>query len=422
MRYKKAYNEYLKEWMFIKKHPSGLEIIIYPMKDHAETYAIFGSCYGSIDNCFRIEGEKEFVTVPDGIAHFLEHKLFENEDGDAFERYAKTGASANAYTSFDKTCYLFSCTDNFEASLEILLDFVQSPYFTKQTVDKEQGIIGQEIRMYDDSPQWQANINLMKALYSSHSVRRDIAGTVESIAQITPEMLYRSYDVFYNLNNMVLCVAGNVTPEQVLTVADRMLKKSPKVRIERKYAMEKDSAYQEYIEAKLPVPTPVFTIGYKENADYRRNEKDMVKTDILMEVVAGRASPLYKRIIEEKLINGEFEYEYFEGPVYASIIFSGESDDLERLADVLDEEIDKIRRKGISDKAFKAAQRLVYGRYAGIFGNAEDVTNLLVDACFAGRDLFKYVDAAAQMQKSDIEKRLSIALRKEGRSISVVKN
>ena len=174
-------------------HPSGLKIFVYPKENNNSTYAVFGTRYGSIDTCFQSTEDREPNKVPAGIAHYLEHKLFESEDGDAFARYAKTGASANAYTSFDKTCYLFSCTENVYESLEILLDFVQSPYFTEQTVKKEQGIIGQEIRMYDDDPQWRVMFNLLRAMYHTHPVKIDIAGTVESIAEITPELLYKSY-------------------------------------------------------------------------------------------------------------------------------------------------------------------------------------------------------------------------------------
>ena len=175
------------------KHQSGLDIYVYPKEGYKSSYAIFGTKYGSINTCFSVDG-KEKITVPDGIAHYLEHKLFESEEG----------ANANAYTSFEKTCYLFSCTDKLEQSLEILLDFVQSPYFTAQTVAKEQGIIGQEIKMYDDDPNWRVMLNMLEGMYKNHPVRIDIAGTVESIAQITAEKLYEVYNVIYNLKNMAL--------------------------------------------------------------------------------------------------------------------------------------------------------------------------------------------------------------------------
>jgi predicted Zn-dependent peptidase len=213
-----------------QKHPTGLDIYVAPKSGYSSQYAIFGTKYGSIDNLFK-EGEKS-TAVPEGIAHFLEHKLFESEDGDTFSRFAKTGASANAYTSFDRTCYLFSCTSEFRASLEILLDFVQKPYFTKKTVQKEQGIIGQEIKMYDDDPNWQVFFGLLRSLYHAHPVKTDIAGTAQSIAQITPELLYKCYQSFYNLNNMVLCVAGDVDPSLVLEVADTLLKPAPALAVQ----------------------------------------------------------------------------------------------------------------------------------------------------------------------------------------------
>ena len=184
---------------------------------------MFATNFGSIDTvCPPIDGG-EPVKVPDGTAHFLEHKLFENEDGDAFARYAETGADANAFTSFDKTAYLFSCTDRFADSLEILLDFVQNPYFTEKTVKKEQGIIGQEIKMYEDSPSWRVMFGLLDALYAKHGVKIDIAGTVDTIAGITPELLYTCYHSFYNPANMVLVVCGDVTAGQVLGVCDKVL-------------------------------------------------------------------------------------------------------------------------------------------------------------------------------------------------------
>ena len=173
------------------KHPSGLTMLLCPMLGYSTAYATFTANVGSVDTGFKTQDDDAFVDVPEGIAHFLEHKMFENEDGDAFAKYAKTGASANAYTSFDKTAYLFACTDRFEESLEILLDFVRRPYFTKESVQKEQGIIGQEIRMYDDDGEWRVQFNLLQALYHNHPVRIDIAGTVESIAEIDDQLLYR---------------------------------------------------------------------------------------------------------------------------------------------------------------------------------------------------------------------------------------
>ena len=195
--------------------PNGLQIYIMEKPQYSSSYAIYGTRYGSIDTKFS-KDDSEMITVPEGIAHYLEHKLFEGEDGDAFSKYAKTGASANAFTSFDRTCYLFSCSDNFYENLDILLNFVQSPYFTKENVEKEQGIIGQEIRMYDDNPGWRVMFNLLKGMYHTHPVRIDIAGTVESIAQIDADLLYKCYETFYNPANMFICLVGNIDTDKTL--------------------------------------------------------------------------------------------------------------------------------------------------------------------------------------------------------------
>ena len=226
MNYEKqlVVNERTGEKYYYIKHPSGLSIYVMEMEGYNTAYALFGTKYGSINTTFKTKKDADYVTVPEGIAHFLEHKLFENEDCDVFELYAKTGASGNAYTSFNKTAYLFSCTSNFKESLSILLDFVQKPYFTQATVDKEQGIIGQEIKMCEDNPYRAVLFNLLKAVYYKHPIRIDIAGTVESIAKIDADLLYRCYNTFYNLHNMVLSVAGNCKVDDVLEVADKLLK------------------------------------------------------------------------------------------------------------------------------------------------------------------------------------------------------
>ncbi|MFR5876979.1 MAG: EF-P 5-aminopentanol modification-associated protein YfmH, partial [Eubacterium sp.] len=200
MDIKEIKSDILDEKYFEMNHPTGLKIYVFPKDNYKSAYAIFGTKYGSIDTRFKRSDSDTWTEVPEGIAHFLEHKLFESEDLDAFERYAKTGASANAYTSFDKTCYLFQCSDNFKESLKILLDFVQNPYFTEQTVQKEQGIIGQEITMYLDVAGWMSTFNLLRCFYHKHPVRIDIAGTVDSIAEITDKLLYDCYNTYKSLS------------------------------------------------------------------------------------------------------------------------------------------------------------------------------------------------------------------------------
>ena len=223
---KEVKSERLGDSYYVLEHKSGLTVKLYPKRGHNSTYAIFGTKFGSINTKFKFTEKNEIVTVPDGIAHYLEHKLFESEDGDAFKKYAKTGASANAYTSFDMTGYLFSCTENFEESLKILIELVQTPYFTDETVKKEQGIIGQEIKMYQDDPSWRVMFNLYRAMFHEHPVKVEIAGSVESIAKINPDNLYDCYNHFYNLNNMALCIAGKIDLDSTVKLIDSLVKPS----------------------------------------------------------------------------------------------------------------------------------------------------------------------------------------------------
>ena len=289
-------NERLGEQYIRVVHPSGLTILLCPMPDFATTYALFGTNYGSVDNCFKTDPEAEFIKLPDGIAHFLEHKLFESEDGDAFSLFAETGASANAYTSFDKTCYLFSCTDAFIPSLKALLTFVQAPYFTQQTVEKEQGIIGQEIRMYEDSPGWQVTFQLLEALYHDNPVKVDIAGTVESIAQIDADLLYRCYHTFYNLSNMVLSIAGKFDPDEALAVIEENLKPAEPKSIFFPPYTEPAEPVTSFAQREMDVSMPLFQLGFKippeeEPAAFLRQQYEL---EMLHELLAGTTSSFYE--------------------------------------------------------------------------------------------------------------------------------
>ena len=405
------------------KHSSGLKIFIYPKENNSSTYAVFGTKYGSIDMCFKTSEDREAHTVPAGIAHYLEHKLFESEDGDAFERYAKTGASANAYTSFDATCYLFSCTENVYETLEILLDFVQSPYFTEQTVKKEQGIIGQEIRMYDDDPQWRVLFNLLGALYQNHPVKTDIAGTVESIAKITPELLYQCYGTFYNLNNMALSVAGNVDVNKVLNLCDKILKTSKPVSVDRIFEKEPIEIVKSRVEQKLSVAAPIFEFGFKEESGKNHlTVKEIAETEILLNSLASDASPLFRRLLDAGLINeSSFSYEYFEGPGYASVIFSGESKDPDAVAKEIKKEIMQIRENGLDKAAFERSKKAVYGRIVSSFNSVDYLANAMVADAFAGRDLFSYINSVAAADIQSVQNRLNVQLRPEYSALSVVK-
>ena len=388
------------------EHSSGLTVYILEKPQYNSAYAIFGTKYGSIDNCFSVDGEK--CEVPEGIAHFLEHKLFESEDGDAFTKYAETGAYANAFTSFDKTCYLFSCSNRFYDNLGILLNFVQSPYFAEKTVQKEQGIIGQEITMYDDSPAWRVMFNMLRCMYKNHPVRIDIAGTVESISHISADLLYKCYNTFYNPGNMFICIAGNVETEKVLEIINKSIKTTEKKQIERIMPIEPAEVVTDYVEQSLEVAQPMFCFGYKENADRKPTVKERVCTGILLEMISGDASPLYEELINEGLINDEFSFEYFTGEGYSAVIFEGESQNPKKVAEKIKREIERLKTDGINKKLFSAVRCGMYGNAIRVFNSVEGIAMQFVDCAANGSGLFDEIKYLKSVTAEDVYKRLNL--------------
>ena len=327
--YKVKENQMLGEKNYSFKHKSGLEVFVFPKK-MTTSYAILATRYGAVDNKFKLDTDSEFTCVPDGIAHFLEHKLFECEGGiDAFELFAKTGASANAYTSNIMTGYLFSCTENFYESLEILLDFVTHPYFTEKTVQKEQGIIAQEIKMYEDNPGARLHKELMKALYKKNKMRIDVAGTVESIGKITAEILYKCYNTFYNLNNMTLSICGDVDVSMVEQACDRMLTEAPKITVIRdtEDRDEPKEVNQKRVYCELDVSKPIFAIGIKDT-DIPCNPSERMKKayalEILDEILFSQSSAFYNELYEENLIAQDLSSGYELAKGYSFNVISSE--------------------------------------------------------------------------------------------------
>lgn len=409
----------LNEKVLYTRHKSGLDIFIAQKPGYSSQYAIFGTKYGSIDNTFTVDGKT--LTVPEGIAHYLEHKLFESEDGDAFSRYAQTGASANAYTSFDRTCYLFSSTSKFTESLEILLDFVQHPYFTPQTVEKEQGIIGQEIKMYDDDPGWKVMFNLLGALYHTHPVKIDIAGTVESISHITADLLYKCYDSFYNLSNMVLCVAGNVSPDDVIAVADRILKDAKPQQVKSIFETEPSTIVKPRVEQQLSVSVPLFNIGFKdEPSQGREAAKKEALCDILLEIVCGEASPLYRKLYDSGLINADFSMQYFSGRSFASTIIGGESHDPDAVFSEFLKETARLAKDGIPQEDFEAAKRTIYGRMVEYYDSVENVANYIAGCHFKNMGPFDTIEAIANAGLDDAQEHLKTFFAPEKCALSVI--
>ncbi len=403
-------------------HESGLTVLLYPMQQFSTAYALFGTKYGSIDTIFRKKGEEQFTEVPEGIAHYLEHKLFESEDGDAFSLFAKTGASANAYTSFDKTCYLFSTTQNFGESLAALLQFVQRPYFTAETVQKEQGIIAQEIKMYEDNPAWRVYFNLLRGMYHNHPVHTEIAGTVKSIAKIDADLLYACYRTFYNLNNMVVSIAGNFDEEEAIAIIERELLPCEKVEIERSMPHEPDTVVTHETRMKMAVAMPLFYYAYKEKpVDEADMPKISIAYDILLDIIAGDCSPLYRKLYDEGLIDTGFDTETFMGRGYTGLIFGGYSKDPDRVKALIDEEILRYRQVGIDAESFERARRSVYGAAIGTFDSAEEIASTMLSAYFcAGSDAYIELEAVSALTLAQVQQLLDDGFAPEASVLSVI--
>lgn len=404
------------------RHKSGLDILLYPMKDYMFTSAMFAADYGSINNCFKTAEDDDLVTVPDGIAHYLEHKLFENEDCGVFELYAKSGAEGNAMTGFENTVYLFTCTENFYESLRILLDFVQKPYFTQENVDKEQGIIAQEIRMTMDIPRRRVFFNLLSAMYKEHPVRIDISGTEESIAEITPELLYKCYYAFYDLHNMALSIAGNFETDKVIEICDELLKPCEDKQLEVHFPDEPSEVASERIEEEVGVGVPLFSIGFKckpySGIELVRKE---LAAHFMLLLLAGNATELYKRLKEEHLIPAGLSKETFNGKGYFALIFSGESDDPDRVAALILEAAEQAKKDGFDEEYFEMLKKAEYGELIRNLDSPESCSELMLDTYFNGLDMFSHAAVIQSITIDEVYEALGEFIDSGKMAISVVR-
>ncbi len=417
-------NDFLKEEYYSFTHKSGLAVYVFPKK-LTTAYATFATRYGSVDNCFKLAGDENFTTVPDGIAHYLEHKLFENPNGeDTFTRYARFGANANAFTSNTLTAYLFSCTANFKESLEILLDFVSTPYFTPETVEKEQGIIAQEIGMYDDHPFRRLYHEMLQSLYEKHNVRINVAGTVESISHITSDILYDCYRVFYNLSNMALIVCGDVTVDEVAGVCDKVLKKQEPVEIIRSFPEEKAEVFRDRFEIEMQVAKPLFGIGIKDTAipetGWGRMKKSAAMT-ILNDMLFGKSGEFYNRLYEEGLLSSAFDTGYDITKSFAFNTLVGESRDPDAVYGRFAACVEQAKADGLSREDFERAKRAHYAEMVKCFDSTEEIANYMLAYLFDDGDPLDYVDIVAGITFEDVTTLLADAFRPEYYTISIVK-
>ncbi|ASS99879.1 MULTISPECIES: EF-P 5-aminopentanol modification-associated protein YfmH [Geobacillus] len=400
--------ETLHEELFYEKMDNGLDVYILPKKGFNKTYATFTTNYGSVDNQFVPLGKTEMKRVPDGIAHFLEHKLFEKEDGDVFQQFSKQGASANAFTTFTRTAYLFSSTDNVEKNLETLIDFVQTPYFSDKTVEKEKGIIGQEIRMYDDNPDWRVYFGAIESMYHNHPVKIDIAGTVESIAQITKELLYECYETFYHPSNMLLFVVGPVDEQKMMQqIRDNQAKKSfPQAPEVKRFAYEEPSVVAE---KKKVIPMHVQTnkcfVGIKAPSVPEAGEQKLrheLAFHVALDYLFGKSSPHYERLYREGLIDDTFMYDYTEERGFGFALIGGDTRDAERLASEIQTVLLSFSSEAVKKEEFERVKKKKIGAFLRALNSPEYIANQFTRYAFYGSNLFDILPALSSLAMDDI--------------------
>lgn len=415
----------LNENLYYEQMDNGLSVYILPKPNFRKTYATFSTKYGSIDNHFQIEGKPE-VKVPDGIAHFLEHKMFEEPEGDIFATFSTQGASANAFTSFDRTTYLFSATEQIKDNLATLINFVQNPYFTEENVEKEKGIIGQEINMYQDNPDWRVYFGLIEALYQVHPVHIDIAGTIESIAKITKDTLYQCYETFYHPSNMILFVVGGVNPEQIMElVRTNQAGKAfdPQGEILRHFDPEPNKVRNKEKVSKLSVSLPKCMIGFKETENVETGRTLLQKeleTKIVLDMLFSPSSTLYQKLYDENLISDDFSHEYNCQPGYSFSAFGGDTRDPQQLVNTIKQEIDALQSSGLSASDYERYRKKRIGNYLRMLNSPEAIANEFTKYCFKDSDLFEILPVYESMTFQQIEARFRDHFNWDQMAVSIV--
>lgn len=401
---------------------NGLTIYAVPKPEYSKSYALFATHYGGIDLRFRL-GDG-WMDTPAGVAHFLEHKMFDTKDGNALQELAKGGASPNAFTGSDMTAYYFDSTEQFEKNLRIMLDFVSVPYFTPESVQKEQGIIGQEIRMIEDDPNWCVYTNLSRALYENHPIRATVAGTVESIAGITAQTLYDCHRAFYNPSNMVLCVMGNFEPDKIFRLAEEVLPREGLGEIQRDYGKEEPSgAFQERIETRMEVSTPIFLLGYKDSPRPEGKEglRRTLTARLACDLLFGDSSPLYADLYSKGLINRNFggDYEAIAGGAF--VVAGGESKNPDAVREALLREAQRIGREGFDRERFERTRKAAFGNRLRALNSFDGTCVQLAEFHFLKADYFDFPEIFDTITAKDAQAYLAETIRPEKTAISIVK-
>lgn len=383
----------IKEKVYIEELENGLKVMIIPKQNTNKKYVIWGTHFGSIDNRFIVPGSNEEISVPDGVAHFLEHKMFEQENGkNSLDVLMALGVDANAYTTNNHTAYLFECTDNFYEALDELMDYVQNPYFTDENVEKEKGIIGQEIGMYDDDPGWRLYINALDCMYKENPIKIDIAGTIESISKIDKDVLYKCYNTFYHPSNMNLVVCGNFKPDEILEqIKKRLIKKENQGEIKRIYPKGAEEINKKYAEDTMEVSQPIFMIGFKDKIEVKDIIKRHIAIEILMNMLIGKSSKLYQNLYNEGILLSQPDLDYEFTDNYAHVLIGGQSKAPEKIKEGLLKSIEEFKNN-LEKEHFERIKKKVYGDYVVEYNSVSDIARMFLSDYFKGINSFDYIE------------------------------
>ncbi len=422
-------SELVNESIYETTLPNGLKFIFIPKKGFTKQFAMYATNYGSNNIKFYPVGSEKYVEVPLGIAHFLEHKLFDNEDGsNVFQKFSEYGADPNAFTSYDMTAYHFTSTDGFYQNLETLINFVNNPYFTHESVEKEKGIIAQEITMYDDIPNWVIFCNFLAAAYHEHPVKNNVAGDIASITDITHEMLYLCYNNFYNPANMVLVICGDLEPQEVLENVLKCIsqdKRKLNVGEVRNFEVnEPREVVKNYVETSMDVSRPKILYGFKDSI-LNLHGTDLLRRDlsvqIALDLLLGKSSQLYDELYNKQLIDDSFEYAYTAKPQYAFAEISVETENYEEFLTELKHGIAQAKKHGVSIEEFERIKKSYIGSIIRVFNNIENLTNMTVHQYFNGITVFDYYDVLNSITINDITTAFSTLYEEEYCVTSILK-
>ncbi|MDK9846234.1 MULTISPECIES: EF-P 5-aminopentanol modification-associated protein YfmH [Staphylococcus] len=411
------YYKQIDEKVYEAELNNGLKLFIIPKKGFQKTFVTYTTQFGSLDNKFKPHGSDTYVTVPDGVAHFLEHKLFENEEEDLFTAFAEDNAQVNAFTSFDRTSYLFSATDNVDRNIKRLLTMVETPYFTKETVDKEKGIIEEEIKMYQEQPGYKLMFNTLKAMYETHPIRVDIAGSVESIYEITKDDLYLCYETFYHPSNMVLFVVGDVDAEHIYEVIAEHENKRDKVnqpQIVRDALNEKSEVNEFNVTESMKLQSPRLMLGFKNETLKNEPNEAYVKRDLEMtlfyEMVFGEETDFYQTLLNQDLIDETFGYQFVLEPTYSFSVITSATQYPDKLKALLLEELENTQGKLSDAEAFNLLKKQFIGEFISGLNSPEYIANQYTKLYFEGVSLFDLLDIVESITLDSVNKTANTCL------------